>query len=65
MKQAKSLSKELKKIIKRMRKIQKGIASDGQPVSGYELTELCQLGERYQDVMAELTELDKEHDKSV
>jgi hypothetical protein len=46
--------KQLKKIIKRMRKIQKSIANDDQPVSALQIEELKQLGEKYAKVIRKL-----------
>ena len=43
--------KKLKKIIKRMKKIQKDIASDGQPVSPLQIESLEQLGKKYAKII--------------
>jgi hypothetical protein len=46
--------KKLKKIIKRMTRIQKMIASDPQPVSAMQLEELTQLGRKYAAIVDEM-----------
>jgi hypothetical protein len=46
--------KALKKIIRRMVKIQKAISEDNQPVSQLQLEELVQLGKQYADTVEDL-----------
>lgn len=50
-KEHKALQKDLKRIIRRMKKIQKNIASDGQPPSMLEIEELSNLGRQYGDIV--------------
>lgn len=51
------LDKQLKKIISRMRKIQRNIAADESPASMHEVDELKKLGQRYTEIVAELSQL--------
>lgn len=53
----KALQKELKKIIKKMRRIQKNIAADEQPVAIYEIDALTDLGRQYAQVLNALESL--------
>ncbi|MEM7195181.1 MAG: hypothetical protein AAF402_09540 [Pseudomonadota bacterium] len=53
----KVLEKKLSKIIKKMRRIQKRIAADGEPVSGGEIEQLTRLGRKYQNVVQELSSI--------
>jgi hypothetical protein len=46
--------KRLEKIIKRMRKIQRGIKASGQPASMLELMELKELGREYARIIDEI-----------
>lgn len=48
------LQKQLKKIIKKMRRIQKNIAADEQPAAMYEIDALTDLGEQYAEVLKAL-----------
>jgi hypothetical protein len=47
-------NRRLRKIIRRMKKIQQDIASDGQPVSPTQITELERLGSEYANIVTEL-----------
>ena len=47
-------NRRLKKIIRRMRKIQKDIAGDSQPVSSIQIVELERLGSEYAEIVTEL-----------
>ena len=49
-----SIKKDLKKIVKRMRKIQKSMLDDHQPVSALQLEELTQLGRQYAETVESL-----------
>lgn len=49
-----TLQNELKAIIRKMKKIQKAISADDQPVSRHELEALRKLGQRYADVIGQL-----------
>ena len=51
------LSDNLQNIIGQMQKIQKEIASDGQPVSMHEVDKLKQLGQQYADTVTQLAAL--------
>jgi len=46
-----ALQKELKKVIRKMKKVQKNISADGQPVSAHELEALRKLGQRYIEII--------------
>ncbi len=48
------LQKELRKIIKKMKRVQKTIAADEQPVARSELAALTKLGQRYSSIINEL-----------
>ncbi len=50
----KELQQELKRIIKKMRRIQKNIAADDQPVAMHEVDALTDLGQRYGKVIEQL-----------
>ena len=51
------LSSNLQKIIGQMQKIQKNIASDGQPVSMHEVDKLKQLGLEYSETVTQLAQI--------
>jgi len=51
------LQKELRKIIKKMKRVQKNIAADEQPVTRNELVMLTNLGQRYSSIINDLSGL--------
>ena len=53
----KKLQKELKIIIKKMRRIQRNIAADEQPVAMHEIDALSDLGRQYAKVLSALETL--------
>lgn len=51
------LDDELKSTIRKMKKLQKAIASDAQPVSMHEIDQLTALGGRYGELVSEMQAL--------
>ena len=56
-------NRRLKKIIRRMKKIQQDISADGQPVSSMQIAELERLGSEYSDIVTVLRTLAVEDEK--
>lgn len=59
-KEFEELSDDLKGTIKRMKKIQKKIAGDGQPASMHEIDELKDLGDKYAGIVTKIAALESE-----
>ena len=49
------LSRQLKKMIAQMKKLQTNINADQQPISMHEVDELKRLGEEYAQIMSQLS----------
>jgi len=48
--------KELKRIIRQMKKLQKSIAADGQPWSAYDLDQLADLGRQSAEIVGKMAQ---------